>query len=140
MDTYSILWPIHAILMGAAFLLILGGMLISRYGKKKKWWLKTHKSFESIGSIGAVAALILAVIMIAATHGYHLSKTHSIFGLITVILLLGTPFMGYWMTNPKGGKAELKKKLRIIHRWVGRVTILLMAVTIIFGLQLAGIL
>jgi protein-S-isoprenylcysteine O-methyltransferase Ste14 len=139
-DTYSILWPIHAILMGVSFLLILSGMMISRYGKKKKWWLKTHRSFGSIGSIGAVAALILAVVMISVTHGYHLSNTHGIFGLITVVLLLVTPFMGYWMTSPKGGSAEVKKKLRVIHRWIGRVTILFMAVTTIFGLQLSGIL
>ena len=126
--------------MGVSFLLILSGMMISRYGKKKKWWLKTHRAFGSIGSIGAVAALILAVVMISITHGYHLSNTHGIFGLITVVLLLVTPFMGYWMTSPKGGSPEVKKKLRVIHRWIGRVTLLLMAVTIIFGLQLSGIL
>ncbi|MDZ7794797.1 MAG: hypothetical protein U5P10_14245 [Spirochaetia bacterium] len=34
MSTYSVLWPIHAVLMGLSFVLMFAAMSIARYQKK----------------------------------------------------------------------------------------------------------
>ena len=136
MNIYSILWPIHAVLMGLSFLAMLTGMFISRYGKGKKWWLKTHRGLGTGGGIGAVIALVIATIMVSVSHGYHLSSPHSIIGLITIVLIILTPLIGSRMLKPK---ASGKKVLRVVHRWIGRVTLVMMAATILFGLRIAGI-
>jgi hypothetical protein len=135
-DIYSVLWPVHAILMGAAFLAMLIGMFISRYGKGKKWWFKTHRWLGRGGSMGALVALILSVVMISFTHGAHLSSLHAVLGAITIVLLLITPFLGARMMKRE---AKNKKAVRIVHRWMGRATLVMMAVTILFGLRISGL-
>ncbi len=123
--------------MGLSFLAMLTGMFISRYGKGKKWWLKTHRRLGTGGGIGALVALVIATIMVSVSHGYHLSSSHSIVGLITIVFIIITPLIGSRMLKPK---ASGKKVLRVIHRWIGRITLVLMAVTVLFGLRVSGIL
>jgi len=138
MSVYSLLWPIHAVLMGVSFLGILTASFIARYGTKKRWWFSVHKGINIGSASGVAAAIGIAAVMISLTHGYHLSNLHAITGLITFMLIILTPVQGFGIRSEKV-KPEIKKKLRIAHRWSGRITLLLMAVTIYFGLTLAGI-
>ena len=133
---YSELWPVHAILMSLSFALMVIGMILS-FQKSKKWRLDVHKKLSMTGAILGIIALAIAVYMISASYGLHFSVFHSIIGIITLALILLTPFFGYAVFKTK--KLD-KKQLRSLHLWVGRVTLVLMVVTIVAGLRLVGIL
>jgi Kef-type K+ transport system membrane component KefB len=139
MQTYAILWPIHGVLMGLSFLLMLTAMLIARYAKKRRWWYTVHKRLNITGALGAAVALIIAVVMVSLSHGYHLLSTHAILGAVTFLFIVVTPFFGFAIRSRKVPPAR-KKAVRHIHHWLGRTTLLLMAVTIFFGLSISGIL
>ena len=130
------MWPIHAILMGVSFLGMLAGVIIRLTAKKQKWWYKTHHGLGHVGALGAAAALILAIIMISLTHDMHLGTFHSVVGAVTLVFVFASFIIILFF---KGVKKEAKKGIRIAHRIVGWITLPLMIVTIIFGLQIAGL-
>ena len=135
---YSALWPVHAILMGTSFALMLTGTLLAMFNRGKAWRIKVHKNLNMSGSIAGIVALSIAVYMIRVSFGTHFSVIHSIIGLITLILIVITPLMGMGILKMKS--VENKKKLRAIHPWIGRITLVLMIVTIDLGLRQVGIL
>lgn len=138
MGVYSVLWPIHAILMGVSFAAMATGIIIAVFLKKKKWRLEVHKNLGYGGAICAVAALVLAVVMISLTHGAHISSIHAIFGTITIVFIIIAPALATIMYKSKA-KPQTKKGLRIVHIYVGVIALALMTVTIFFGLRIAGI-
>src|SRR6056297_278720 len=138
MSIYSVLWPIHGVLMGIAFVLMLTAMSIARYQKKKRWWYQVHKRLNLIGAVAAVIAMVIAVIMVSLSHGVHIASLHALLGLLTFILVIATPIIGFGIRSQRV-KPKFKKQVRIVHHWLGRITLLSMAVTIFFGLQIAGL-
>ena len=138
-DLYALLYPVHAVLMATAFVLLFLGMFFPRYLKRKKWWLKMHRRIGIAGGTIGVIGVAMAVYMISQITQVHLQVLHSYIGLITIILIVFTPFLGHFMLKIRKvpGRA---KKVRAIHRWIGRVTLLFMAATIVLGLFQAGIL
>lgn len=139
MQYYSILWPIHGTLMALAFLAMLVSMFIARYGKKKiTGWYQKHKWTNLLGAIGAAVAMIIAGVMVSLSHGVHLVSSHAVLGVITFLLIVITPIVGFGIRSPKV-KPVLKKKVRYIHHWLGRITLVLMAVTIYYGLSMSGL-
>ena len=138
-DLYALLYPVHGVLMATAFVLLFLGMLFPRYFKRKKWWLKTHRRINIAGSSTGVVGVGMAVYMISQTTQVHLRVLHSYIGLITITLMIFTPFLGHFMLKIRKvpGRA---KKARAFHRWIGRVTLLFLAATIVLGLFQAGIL
>ena len=133
---YSELWPVHAVLMSTSFVLMVLGMIFM-WLKKKTWRMNVHKKMNLAGAIMGVVALGIAVYMISASYGVHFSVTHSIIGIITLVLLVLNPTLGFVMLKTK---TLNKTVLRAVHRWNGRGALVLMAVTIILGLRLMGIL
>jgi hypothetical protein len=138
-DFYSLLYPVHAILMATAFAGLFVGMFLPRYFKGKKWWLKSHRRIGITGAVLGAVGVAIATFMISRTTRIHLRVPHSYLGLTTIALMIYTPTLGHFMLkirkNPTGAK-----RYRAVHRWVGRVTLLLMAVAILFGLFQAGVL
>jgi hypothetical protein len=130
------LWPYHAVLMIAGFLLLTTGMLIARYMKREQWWLKAHKTMGISGALFVISGLFMAIYMVSSSTGVHFRVPHTYLGVIIIIFVGMTPILGY---------AQLKSesrgmKIRTIHRWSGRITLVLMFITILSGLSLAGIL
>lgn len=138
-DLYVLLYPVHAVLMSTAFVLLLVGMFFPRYFKRKKWWLKMHRRIGIAGGAIGVAGVGIAVYMISQTTRMHLRVLHSYIGGITIILIIFTPFLGHFMLKIRKVPSRAKQA-RAIHRWVGRITLLFMAATIVLGLFQAGIL
>jgi hypothetical protein len=139
-DLYSLLYPVHAVLMSAAFVLLFAGMFLPRYFKSKKWWLRTHRWTGISGSALGVAGVGLAVYMIFRTTGIHLRVAHSWFGLVTILFLIHTPLLGHFMLKIRKAP-DRARRTRAVHRWTGRGTIVLMAATIGLGLwQVWGLL
>ena len=134
---YAELWPVHAFLMSASFMLMLTGMLVSRYYKKKRGWLKTHRLLEWFGAASGILGFAIAIYMVSVSTGVHFRVVHSIVGLITIISMTLNPILGY---NILRKKRDHKPGYRILHRWIGRTMLIGMLVTILLGLFLAGIL
>lgn len=127
----------HLGLMSAAFLAMASGIVVSRFCKKKKWWLKTHKGLNIAATIMAISAVVIISISVRASGGPHFRVSHAFYGAAALILIASTPALGFAMfqTKDKVKIAGLKK----LHRWSGRVTIILMAAAIVAGFSLLGI-
>jgi len=139
LDLYRLLYPVHAILMGVSFVLLFVGMFLPRYFKGKKWWLKTHRRIGIAGGVIGVVGVGIAVYMISRSTRIHLRVVHSYLGLATILLMIYMPLLGHFMLRIRGNPARAKRA-RAVHRWVGRLTLALMAATIVLGLFQAGIL
>lgn len=138
MGAYSVLWPIHAILMGVSFAAMAAGIIIAVFYKKKRWRLKAHKIAAYGGVVGAVIALVLAIIMVSLSHGAHFSSFHGIFGIITLIFVVSAPVFAELVYKSRA-KPNAKKGLRKVHIVIGVVSLGMMTVTILYGLRIAGI-
>lgn len=131
------LLPVHISAMALAGMSLIIGGLIARYRKgKSKKWLRQHKTFQWSGTIFAVIGVATSIVMVEVTFGTHLNAPHSIIALVSLCLILLAIVVAYGFLKRK----KHKKELRVMHRWIGRFTILAWLVTILFGFFAAGIL
>lgn len=128
-----ILWPYHAFFMILGFIFMLKAILIARFLKKERWWLRAHRCINSVATIFAVLGLLMGIYMVNETTGEHFSVPHTFLGIITIMFVIISPILGVAHQKVKGGG------LRIAHRGIGWITLLLMLFTIISGLILVGI-
>ncbi|MDZ7794796.1 MAG: hypothetical protein U5P10_14240 [Spirochaetia bacterium] len=91
-----------------------------------------------IGAGAVVTAMVIAVIMVSLSHGVHIASLHAVVGVLTFALVIATPIIGFAIRSRKV-KPTYKKQVRIVHHWLGRITLLSMALTIFLGLQLSGL-
>jgi hypothetical protein len=137
-DLYWLLYGVHWALMSTSFVLLFVGMFFPRYLKKKKSWLKTHRRIGISGAVIGVVGTGIGTYMISQTTGVHLRIPYSWVGLLTIIMIIFTPFLGHFMLKIRKVPARAKKA-RAAHRWIGWITLLFMAATIVLGLLQAGI-
>lgn len=128
---------LHLGLMSAAALAMITAATIARFLKKKKWWLKAHRALNLIAVILALGGLIAAAISVQTSGGPHFRVRHAFYGLAALLFLLASPALGFaiFKTKDKTKIAGLKK----IHRWMGRITILLMLGAALAGFALIGL-
>jgi hypothetical protein len=131
-DEKPISWVYHASLMSVGFVLLVTTMTVSTAMRKKKWWLKVHRSLGILGSLFAVLGLLMGMYMISVWATPHFRVPHAILGLTTVIFAITQPVLGF--VHPK------MPSLRPVHRWLGRVVVIMMLISIIAGLSQAGVL
>ena len=126
--------PVHAGLMGLAFLLSLTGTFFPRFLKRRKWWMKAHLVVAGLGAGLGVAGVGAAAQMVAASGRGHLRGPHAVSGTVTLALGLAAPVLGRVMFEGHGKFRDY----RAAHRWVGRAALLALAGTILLGLLKAG--
>ncbi len=129
------LWLIHAIFMSLGFIFILIGNCIAKGLRKKGWWLKVHRTFGALGAVFGIIGILIALYMVEDAGTGHIRYPHSVLGIITIILLVKTPILGFSISKVRGSS----KNLRAYHRWIGRIATIFMVVTILSGLILKGI-
>lgn len=139
-DGFSLGWdqllPIHIVAMSLAGTGMIIGMYIARYRKKKtRTWMKQHKTVQWISSTIAAFGIATGVVMVQVTTGIHLRVPHTIIALISFILVVSAIAVAYGFLKGK----KNKKQKRILHRWIGRMTIISWLVTILLGLFAAGV-
>lgn len=125
---------LHAGSMVVGFVLMATGVMVAMSLRTRRWWLKTHRLLGSLGAASAILGLIAAIIMVSLSSGHHLSGLHPSLGSVTVLAAAVTPTLGALQFRLRN------KKIRVVHRWAGRFTIVLGAGAVVTGLHLAGIL
>jgi hypothetical protein len=122
------LWPYHALLVLTGLVFMFAGMITARYMKGKKWWLKAHKNLGLTGALFTVAGFIVAVYTVSIHLGIYLIRgPHAYIGVMSLLLVVFTPIMGFMQLRKKD------KRIRIIHRWSGRLAIALMLINATLG-------
>jgi steroid 5-alpha reductase family enzyme len=125
----------HAVLAGLGLALMLCGALVARYMKKKRWWVKTHRAMVMSGVCAVIVAIILMAIQITLTERAHFRIAHSYIGAGVALIAMATLTMGYLQLKRFSRAAALK----VVHRFSGRLTLLLMFVNLLIGLKVVGI-
>ena len=124
----SLLWPYHALLVTSGLLFMLGGMIAARYMKRKSWWLKAHKSLGVSGALLTLSGVIVAVYMVLTYNGtYLVEEPHAYLGITALALVVFTPIMGFMQFRIRD------KRMRIIHRWSGRLAIVVVLINAAAG-------
>lgn len=127
-DKIMLLYPFHAFLVSSGLLLLSAGMICARYMKRRRWWLKAHKTLGLAGAGLTLFGIMVAVYMVSASSGLNSpAGPHAYIGILVSLMVLFTPFMGFIQLK-KGDK-----RLRAIHKWSGRMTIVLMIINAYLG-------
>ena len=126
---------LHAGAMGAGFLLMAAGAGIAGFQRRRRWWLKAHKTFGVTGSFVMLPGLVAAFLMVDQGGSGHIRLPHAGFGLVMILLAFITPVFGQLQFKIR----EKAKQLREKHRWSGRITLIVGLITILSGLLAAGI-
>jgi hypothetical protein len=127
-------FPLHILLMAIATLGIITGVGAAIFFRKKSNWLKIHKSFNFFSLLGISAGIIMAVIYVSEAGGKHIDGLHQLIGLTAFILAAVTLSLGFYQF-----KAKNKSAVRTTHRFLGRISLVLILTAIMLGLKLINI-
>ncbi|MGD0279961.1 MAG: hypothetical protein ABSC11_11715 [Smithella sp.] len=127
-------FPLHISFMAIATSGLIAGVSAAIFFRKKKNWLKIHKSLNSFSLSGIAAGIIMAFIYVSRTAGRHIDGLHQITGLAAFILALITLMLGFYQFKTKN-----KLAVRTAHRLFGRFSLLLLLAAITLGLILINI-
>jgi hypothetical protein len=125
----------HAVAMAAGFLLIAAGFVVVRFYRQNRAWLKIHKTAGIIGSLCFLMGLTAAVAMVSQAGEGHVKVPHAWLGMATVFVAVTTPILGQLQFKIR---ARIQQ-MRIMHRWFGRLTLVMVLLTLLSGLRTAGV-
>ncbi len=125
---------LHISAMLVATVCLITGIGIAVFGRKKKNWLKLHRTINTVGAVSALTGAAMAFANVIVTGGSHLAGLHQRGGLIATLLIGLALFWGFYTF-----KAKNKAAARAVHRWSGRVAFIAMLAALILGLALIGI-
>ena len=129
---YPALWPYHAIFMSLAMIFFAATWFSVVYKKRlRKKFLDYHHYIGSAGVFFAIIGMVIGIVMVRQLDSGHIRVTHSVIALVTLILGIVTLIVGQIFMSKK----ELKKKTRKPHIYLGGLSIVMMAVTVIVGLM-----
>lgn len=113
---------------------IIAGVCVATFFRRKRNWLKIHKSINSLGLLGLSTGLIMAFLYVARSGNKHMDGFHQVAGIVAFALALITVLLGFYQF-----KAKNKSAARTGHPWTGRVSVLMFLITMILGLVLINI-
>jgi hypothetical protein len=122
--------------MDFSFLLLFIGMFIARRKAKDRGWLARHQTLGLVGPALLLVAFGVALTMVSLEGGGHFRVPHAFVGAGALLLSLVMPVLGFSMLKPGGNRA----KLRRVHVWLGRATLVVLAAGALTGLFSAGLL
>lgn len=83
------------------------------------------------GAASILAGLSVAAYMVSRyMETYFVQEPHAYLGAGTFVFIVATPLLGIAQFRIKD------KKIRIVHRWSGRITMVLIIATILAGIQM----
>jgi hypothetical protein len=126
------LWQVHAGTMTTAIILFILGVVIARFMRQRRWWLRVHRAIATLGAAVVVGGFLVAFYMVSLGGGVHFFYPHTWAGAASLVLAVITAITGY-------GRARLglsRERYLLLHRLLALFTIVLMAFAIILGLGL----
>ncbi len=124
-------WPYHAFLVSTGLMLMTAGMLTARHKKGKRWWLKAHKTMGLLGaSLSMIGIFTAAFLLSTYFEVYFVREIHSYLGIGAVSFVILTPIIGFMQFKLKD------KRMRVAHKWLGRIALIFMSANIVAGLQM----
>ena len=124
-------WPYHAFLMSTGFILLVSGFVVMRFHKTSQWF-KTHMYLQTAGGTLAVAGLVTSITMVSISGAPHFRYTHDLLGMATIIMIMSALSIGFLLNRTFKGRPGV----RTIHRWLGGISIALVAVNILLGISM----
>ncbi len=125
----SVYWPYHVLLITTGLILLVAGFFIARFRKTGTWY-KTHVILEVTGGACLIAGLVIGIYMVTLSGFPHLRNIHEILGVAIGTLVIITLIIGYCIKRVNTSK----NVVRMSHRWLGRILIVLIGINIILGL------
>lgn len=125
----------HKLLMVLGTLCIITGVSAAVFFRHSRYWLKVHKAFNSISVFFLSAGVAMAITAVWQQKGGHLDGFHPIIGSIAIGSAIISLFLGYYQFQAKNRMPFFKT----LHRWLGRLSLLLVIAALLAGLLLAGI-
>lgn len=129
-------WVVHAGLLLAAILLLLGVAILPTYGKGIAGWYRIHTALAMVGGILALVAIAMVFGPIPSGTIRDAWDAHVALGLVVLFLLLCTLGAGIYRKWAGGHKGQV----RTVHLWFGRVLVVLVLANIVLGLSAVGVL
>ncbi|MCX5854868.1 MAG: hypothetical protein NTZ24_09960 [Deltaproteobacteria bacterium] len=121
--------------MAAGFLLMLAGIATAMFMRQRRWWLSIHKAAGTLTAVCFLCGFTFAILMVGVSEEEHFRVTHAYLGLVTTTLAILTAFLGHIQFRIKNASG----KIRALHRWSGRITLVFACTAVASGLQTAGI-
>jgi hypothetical protein len=125
---------LHILLMVTATSGLITGVSAAIFFRRKKNWLKFHKTVNASSFAGMMAGITMAFLYVAGSSGEHLKGFHQMAGLTAFVFSFITLMVGY-----RQFKVKNKQAFRNMHRWLGRFSVVILLSAIILGLMLINI-
>ncbi len=127
---------LHAALLSIALLLFICGSSIARFAMGKRWRIRIHRAAGTAGFLSALLGVAAIVLSIEKTSGTHFSVPHTWIGLTAAAGTVFAFVLGNFLIVTK----KRHQQIGTGHRWVGRLTLLLMVPALISGARLTELL
>ena len=124
---------LHAGFMSAGALMIICTAVIALTLRKKRWWLKVHRPLGIIALILISAGLTAVLFTPEDSTQSLILNLHAAIGLLVISLAVLQVATGILIIN------LMKKRLRPIHIWAGRIAMISAPVNASIGAFMAGI-
>jgi hypothetical protein len=125
----------HVLFVNAGLLAITTGVVIARFLRQKRWWLKIHRPAGIIGAACLSAGFVAAVVMVSQSGGGHFLVPHTWLGLAAVLCAVAAPILGHLQFKIR----SIMPQLRRWHRRIGYASLFLAMFSVFSGLVAAGI-
>lgn len=125
----------HKLLMVLATLSIIAGVSTAVFFRQRRYWLKAHKAFNSSSVIFLSAGVVMALLAVWQTNGEHLAGIHPYIGITALGFTIVSLLLGFYQFQAKNSRQTFKT----LHRWLGRLSLIMVIVALISGLKHAGI-
>jgi len=114
---------------------MLAGIATAMFMRRRRWWLPLHKAAGTLTAVCFLCGFTFATLMVGVSEEEHFRVTHAYLGIVTTVLTVLTPVLGHLQFRIKNASG----KIRMYHRWSGRITLVFACMAIASGLQTAGI-
>jgi hypothetical protein len=125
----------HKLLMALATLCIITGVSAALFLRQRRYWLKVHKTFNSIAGIFLSVGAAMAIAAVWQQKDAHLNGLHPVIGSMALGLTMSSLFIGFYQFHAKNRVQVFKT----IHRRLGKFSFLLVIASLITGLVRAGV-
>jgi hypothetical protein len=128
-------FSIHVSFMIAGLLTMATGVSVARFLRRKQYWMKIHRTAGITGAICLSAGFAAAVVMVSQSGDGQFKVPHAWLGLTTVLCAVAAPTLGHLQFKIR----SKIQHLRLWHRRTGYAALILILLSILSGLVVAGI-